>query len=346
MAALRMLMIALSLAMPAIAQDAQDDSAGPQRRPEGRGGGPGRWANRMYDRLARDLNLDEQQRAQFDEIAAKQREQMRANFERMRAEREAGQQSGDDEAGQAPDQGGNGGRGGRRQFRMMPENQMNEFFDQIEPILHEDQIAKLDEARDRAERRAENMRLPQELREQLNLDPDQQARYDELLQGIREERRGRMEGMRPLVEELRAAEESGDEQRIAAAQSKMDEMRGDNDDFRAQFLAQVEPLLRDDQKQILDSYRDEPAGAAAAQGGAPDYRNVLKAAKRAKLTSEQARRLKEIEREAARTARSQRDPESKALLTASVTEDVRKLLSADQMPRFERAMERFTGRGK
>lgn len=345
-------------------QDGAQGQDGQQRGRRGQFGGPGMGmmmggpgGGRMMDRFVEELNLDEQQKLIFDELMAPQRERMRQMGERMREMREA-QDAGDTErveqirqemreAGMGP--GGPGGGRGRGPAQM--QEAMNEVLEGLEPALREDQLEKLDEIRDRMERGQQSMdaarRVREELPDTLNLDDSQRAQFEEMLGEEREAMRQQFETMQPLFEKMREAREAGDDAALAELRKQMEANQPDFGARTAAFLDRLEGLLTPEQKPLLEQFRDDvgigPAGEAAQ--GFVDVKDLIRVAKRVRLTAEQKDEFKDIERTAAQENRKAgRDKEARAALSERIQREIEELLDETQRNRFHQQIERLQRR--
>src|SRR5262249_41208121 len=112
-----------------------------------------------------------------------------------------------------------------------------------------------------------------------------------------------------------------------------------------EFFAQVETMLRDDQKPLLANFREDlglAGGDANDKGGTTDVRAILQAAKRMRLTADQKKELKEIEDDAMKANRDAgRDKQARADLARQVREEVTKMLDQSQQSRFDQLLERL-----
>ncbi len=235
----------------------------------GRGGfGGGRQGpnfDEMYDRIAKELQLDESQLSQLEEIKTAQRERMNAMRERMEAIREA-ERAGDettaqqlrDEFRQEREQSGGGG------FRGDP-------FSAIEPILTEAQRGQLATVRQQfREEREQEMRQRvdgrfEQIAEELQLNDDQRVALDE----IKAAQIQRMEEMRDRWGEVRQAYDSGNTALGDQLREQMvSEMRqtGGPRGFINDAIAQLDPVLTDEQREIAADMREED-GRGGRRGG-------------------------------------------------------------------------------
>jgi len=303
----------------------------------------------LFQRMPDQLELDDEQRAQFEEIVAEYRERMgearqrgegmREVFREMRAAREAGDDKRVEELrAQLRERRGGGGR-----F-------MEEFFDDVEGILREDQLERLSQLRSRVMqgmRRGRNpMESLRELRSRLELDEQQEEQFDELLEDLREQggqRRQRMEELRPLMRELREAREAGDEERAEELRAQLEEQRPRPGEMLEDFFVELEQILRDDQKEILAQFREEMSERGErGERGRVDVRAILNAARRLKLDQDQKKELNEIGQAALRAERElqRRDREGRAMIAAKVKREVIAILDAEQAKQFENYLSR------
>lgn len=319
------------------------DGRGPGGPPGGPGGPGGPGMFRMADRIADELDLDEAQKAEWEKILEPYRERMRSMGERWREVRQA-QEEGDEARAtelrnQIMQSGGN--------FN----DQMNEAFDQLEPVLREDQVARLDEMRETWQRRSEGMetfgRLMRELPDELKLDDAQRDQFREILNDVRQRAGGRFGQMREVMEEMRQARESGDRARIEELRQQLREAEPDGDSELASLLDSVGAILHDDQKPLLDAYREKLDGSRA-DARKLDIRAILRAAKKLDLSDDQRADLKNIEREALRESRQagRRDREAQATLAADVKEKILRVLDDAQAEKFNAALDRGARRGR
>ena len=248
-AGLRTLLTAFLLlgAVPALAQD------GPDRERRGwRGRFGGEWMDRMRQRLADTLELDELQAMMLDEIAASRRERwqgMREMRQQIREAEENGDEALSEELrGQLPER-----LEGRRR------NPMAGLLDEIEPHLRSDQLNRLEELREETASPQERM---ERLAEQLDLDEQQRPVFDGIADDTRErfrEQGRRMRDMRSVFRQIRQAREAGDDETADELRLQVTEARGQFGTIIDDFFTEVEPILRDDQIEILDGARRQMA---------------------------------------------------------------------------------------
>ena len=357
-------LLAAWFVLPAVAQDEPQDRPqdrrqmrrqgqrrGDQRRGDQRRGDQRRGPRfgALMQRMPDQLELDDEQRAQFEDIVAEHRErmgearqrggEMREIFREMQAAREAGDDERVEELrAQMRERRGGGGR-----F-------MEEFFDDVEGILREDQLERLSQLRSRVMQGMQRGRNPmeslRELRERLKLDEQQQEQFDELLEDMREQggqRRQRMERLRPLMRELREAMEAGDEERAEELRAKLEQQRPGRGEMLEGFFVELEKFLRDDQQEILAQFREEMSERGErGERSRVDVRALLSAARRLKLDQDQKKELNDIGQAALRAEREiqRRDREGRAMLTAKIKGEIIAILDAEQAKQFENYLSR------
>ena len=301
--------------------------------------GDSQWFDRMVDRFARQLELDEEQRAEYRETAEVHRRRMEEVGQRWQEVREA-MQAGDQARAAELRQGLMSG--------WEPGSIIADLLDEAEPLLRDDQLERLYEIQDRMEEQRLRMemygRLTRDMPEDLGLDEAQREQFEQILESQREQQRARWEEMRSRWEEMRAARESGDEARIEELRQELEELRPDARAMAAAYFDQVEQILHDDQKAILQKYREEVGvGGPSAARGSGDVRIVLRAARRVRIVGGQRDAFKQIEREAMKARREirRRDVEGQARLAAKVRKQIVDLLDAEQTRDFEEHLERL-----
>jgi predicted house-cleaning noncanonical NTP pyrophosphatase (MazG superfamily) len=328
-------------------QERPRGSARLQRQtPEGR---PAGGLQARIDRIREALELDEDQQAEFDRIAAEfrerrgsgpDRERMRSLMEEMRR----AHQEGNSERVAEIREELRDARGGDR---------IQEFLDEIEGILHDDQREKLAGIRERiaTERRRGQMAAARgparggpvaqlrRLRAELQLTEKQAERYDELYAELQEalaQQGPREDVTKGLVDELIKAVEAGDEARIAELKEQLSGPHAQNQEAIGQFLAQVEEILEPGQVEILQRFRERMRMGR----GLDDLEAMLRIVRRLDLNDEQRQRVREIRRENHQAAQeARRDPEAMAQLNAKVREELREVLTDEQVAEFDKLLE-------
>ncbi len=350
-----MTMTGLLLAATALAQTAPPAGGPDGRERPGRGQRIDRWILNIADRL----QLDEAQRAQFDEILA-------AHRQRMQEQRPAGP-DGNPAGGNVegtpqnrgegrPDGPGRGqGFGAAGEGRGAYGESLNQAMGEIEQILRPEQMDSFRQMREewtqRSAERRKMMEVVRELPDQVNMDDEQRAQFRELIDQRRSEMRDRMSQMQGLWDEMRTAREAGDEARIEELRGEIEAMQPTREQQLSVLLDAVAPLLRDDQKPLLDQYRaglDIGAGGGAGDGKGADLRALLRLVRRLDLSDEQKRGVKEIEEDVKRKLHDvdRKDSEANALITAEARAAIEKLLTPEQLQRFEAQIERQGARAR
>jgi hypothetical protein len=312
----------------------------------GAAGDRSQWFERMLDRFANQLELDEAQRAQFDELAGPYHQRMQDMGRRWGEMRQA-MRDGDQERVAALRAEMDPSRG--------PGSVFTDLLDEVAPLLREDQLDRLYEMQDRMEgqRRQGEMyhRLMTDLPRDLNLDETQRERWDELMASGREQQRQRWQEMRARWEEAAALEDAGDQEGAQELREQLrQEMRPDPTEMLSAFFEQLEKVLRDDQKAVLEDFRQEfgIGREGDVRGGRADVRTIIRAARRVRLSSEQRDELRMIERDAMQARREirRRDAEGQALLAAKVKKQVVELLDPEQTREFEEHLQRLDRRSR
>ena len=310
-----------------------------ERRGPGRERGP--RGDRMFARIADELELDEEQRARFEEITAGHRERVRESEERWREVREARRDGDEEHATQL--------RAERREARG-PESGLAEALEELEPILRDDQLSKLWELQDRMQSRQNDRdryrRITQDLPDELGLSDEQRDEFQELLRAQREQMRGRWGEIRPLMEEMRQAREAGDDERVQELRRQLEETRPSQEAMFEGLFEELKDSLTEEQLERLVAFREELAtGGRDRQGGPGDVRNVLRAAKRLRLDSDQKEQIREIEREAIGAYRkiSRQAKDEQAALAVETKAEIMKVLNEEQAKEFEDALKRLSG---
>ncbi|MCK4340718.1 MAG: hypothetical protein KAY37_03220 [Phycisphaerae bacterium] len=343
----------ICLALPARAQEGA--RAGKPEQAGERAGYRGQRAGRtlpmqLLRQLPQQLELSPEQRTQFHELVAElrtkwdlgreDREQMRALARQYREARQAGETEKAKEL-----------RRQMHEFGNKREQLIKEFLNEVETILDEQQIEKLNQFRQELERRIAGpegglQRLIRRLPEELDFTEEQRARFDDLMAEQREaleQRREQFRELRPLYEKLREARRAGDEARAAELEQELEEKRPPRLDPQ-NFLDKLEPILTEKQ---LAKLAELKARYASKRGDPIDVRRILDAAKRLDLNDEQRARLKEIIRETKAVAGQGRlDAETRAELAQSVKSQIVEMLDANQANEFERMLERGPRHGR
>lgn len=342
--------ISMLLIVLALPLQAQPDPGRPGRR--GQGPPPGAPVRPplefMAERLAEELDLTDAQRPKFDEIVAKYADlagtEPEGNRQRMRelgqAYREAREAGDEERAAQI-----------REQMREQASERgrvLREFFDEVRTILEPAQVAKLDEIRGRTRRfgergGAEFWRTIQTLPDELNLTPEQHAQFDKLLQEQRDILEDHLRTWRQVraekVEQMRAAEEAGNEELAAKLREELLWSRPEGPDADA-FFEQLATILTEEQKAQLAEFRADMTSPRPVDA-ALDVRELLRAARRLKLNDEQRQKLRDINHQAMSAERRGRlDDAAKADLAARTKAQILEILDAEQKAQFEQMLKR------
>lgn len=303
------------------------------------------WFDRMLDRFANQLELDEAQRAQFNEVAVPYRQSMQDMGRRWGEMRQAMRDGDQERVAALRAEMSHGGEWG---------GMFTGLLDEVAPLLREDQLDRLYEMQDRMDgqrRRGEMFRrLMTDLPQELGLDDAQRQQWDELMAAGREQQRERWQETRARWEEAAAAADAGDHERAQELREQLrEEMRPDPGQMLSTFFEQVEKILRDEQKAVLENFRQEfGIGREGEARGQADVRNILRAARRVRLSGEQRDEFRLIERDAMRARREirRRDAEGQALLAAKVKKQIVELLDPEQTREFEEHLKRLDRRSR
>jgi hypothetical protein len=334
-------LVVVVLAVTALGQEIERRWADQERGRGGRGRGP--MIGRMIDRLAEELDFDDEQMAQIDEIVAAHEQRMQethAQWQEVRAATEAGDE---ERAAELREQ-------LRQRFGERGEA-MRAVLDEIEPLLREDQLEQFQQWRERMSQRMgpggrDNMRrIARELPDAVNMTEEQREEFEELLN---EQRAMMQERMHERMQERRQRGEGGEGDR---AERRGRRGRPGSPEMREDFFEQVAEILNEDQLELLADYRAqiEPERPDRDPRQSDDLRNVLSAAKRIQdLSGEQKEALWDLERDAMRSSRElgRRDREGQALLAAGVKKEIEKLLDEQQTEEFQQNLERQKPRGR
>jgi hypothetical protein len=337
-------LVALWFATPTIAlaqdQDQPRESGKVMRQAPRKGGG--KYLERIIERVREQLDLDEEQKVEFDRIATEFLEKRRgggAQTKRLRElTREMRQAHKDGDRERAAEI--------RKQLaEMRGTSPLQGLFDEVEKILRDDQREKLAEIRERftpSAHRARGNPLVQlrRLRTELELSEEQAAQYDALYAELEKNVKQRPGGgpeMERLLQEIMKAAEEGDTERIKELREQLPDPRRHTQEVVAQFLDDVEQLLEPEQVKVLQRFRRQ----MQTTGRQTELRNYFRIVRRLELDQQQREQLRELERETMRAAREfRRDPEALAELESSVQKELRDLLTDEQCAEFDRWLER------
>ncbi len=308
--------------------------------PGGRGfpGGPwGRGPGRMLDRFVEPLELDEQQRAELEEIMAEHRERMQDVRPLMREMREA-RRNGDTKKTEEL-------RAQMFELGVDPWESLQQALDEVEPILTDEQFDRFSNMRmdfqDRRERRETFRRFRDELPDAVNMSEQQRQEFDELVRSGRGGWRQFADRMRDIQREMSEAREAGDEARIEELQAELDAMRPDPEGTQAELAKAVRGMLTEDQLPLFDAYYES---MGTDQAGLPDdVRSLVRAAARSRLDRAQRKEWRVIMRDAVKSLRGidHKDEDARTKLAAETRKKIEAMLKPDQTERFEKELDRL-----
>ncbi len=335
---------------------AQEDS---QEKPRSRRGSQAQKITReearatsqqaRIDRIRRKLNLGDEQKEEFDRIAAKYLEQRPGDVDRDRQRELMEEQS-------SARREKNWERVNEIQQELRQINigrPISEFLNEIEKILNDDQLETLAEIRTRSASQRGSGRGPlaqlDRLRKELKLNDEQAEQYDELYAKLKEEMgQGGVdsEELSELIQEITKAAEEGDTERIQELRGQMPDPRGKSNKLIGDFLKKVERFIEPEQKETLDRFRREMKRGRSQI----ELRDCYRFVSRLGLDAEQRRTLREIQGDSRRAEREvRRDPEAREQLLKEVQQQLRDMLNDEQVAEFDRWIESKTsprpGRG-
>jgi hypothetical protein len=338
-----LLLAAAWLVAPAFAQNEAPEKPrarkGPQAQQLTREQASANSYRARIEHIRKRLKLDEQQQEQFDRIAAEfleqrpgdaDRERQRELLEKIRAAREA------DDWKQV--------RELQAELRSIRTGRpMAEFYDQIAPILNDEQLDTLAEIRARAASERGRARGPlaqlEQLRAQLSLNDEQSGRYDELYAALEEkigQARGDSAETRELIRQLTEAKDAGDEARVKELMEQLPDPRGESEMLIADFLNKVDRFLEPEQKEILAQFQRE----IKQQRSRVDLRDCFRFVSRLELDQQQRQTLRVIQRESQQAERdARRNPEARQELLEHVQQQLRDMLTDEQVAEFDRWLE-------
>lgn len=340
--------ISSTLALPSFAQDAKPEPGTTQNRVAR--ASRGERDQSRFARLARDLELDADQKAQFDKILTDLREEhskaendpeIQALRETLRVARE----SGDDEKAETA-------REELRQRRAGTDDEWSDVLNKIEPILRPEQVTKLGELRESTGRRPLGPRERlNSLRSELKLNQEQQKYFDSARDQLEQSLppRSGPGSMLELMRKMRDARQSGDETAIEDARKQIEDHRTASQALMEKFATDLSTVLTPEQRQILEKARAEfsqaaPGVAAATRDQRTDPRSLIRAARRLELSDEQREKLKEIEQTAGAANReSRRDREAQQKLATEIDQQIRAMLTPEQVTKFDEALKQSGG---
>ncbi len=347
--------LAFLLVLAPLAAVAQQPPPPPPGPP---GGGPGQqgqrdtrrwwnrgdtaWVDRVFDRISSRLELDDVQRDAYDQIVSVYRDELREVAKEYNAIYQEAMESGAemrpedwrDAVADLPN----------------PRDLIRAAVEDVEPILSPGQLESLNTWRERRRSREEAMstyrRIVEEMPTALDLDEEQQAEFDAMIDEQRTAMRERFQSMRGKFEELRQAQEAGDTARVRELEAQVENAFPRLEDVLPTFFERVDQMLREDQKGALAEFREEIMPAAAPDGrrdSGVDLRTLFRAARRVDLDKEQRAALKSLERESTRASRalSRKDKAGQSRVVEETRAKLIELFDAEQRSDFERALQRI-----
>ncbi len=241
------------------------------------------------------------------------------------------------------------------------------FFDEIKPMLAEDQLERLDAFQTRQQDRwllgGRTSRTVEQLPQQLGFDQSQQEAFDAARAQLREEmtaqRELRMEARR-MFGEIRAAENAGDTETAESLRAQVEEMRPEDPMAPLKsFFDQLEPTLTDEQRTQLAGIEERvlapphPTEMRRGRDGAgrrergrrgrgQTLQTLAQAVRRLDLESTQRDSINDIVRDAMRLGREDRKSrrEGNQALVQDTKTKILEVLNADQKAELERLLER------
>ncbi|MFN0138370.1 MAG: Spy/CpxP family protein refolding chaperone [Phycisphaerae bacterium] len=334
-------LLTASLALPAVAQDAKPQE-GQNTEARAQRANRGDRDQARFSRLARDLDLDAGQKAQFDKVLTEVREEREKaeadpEIQTLRETLRVARESGDDEKAETV-------REELRRRHVGTDDEWSDVLNKLEPILRPEQTAKLGELRESTGRRPLGPRERlNELRANLKLNEEQQKFFDSQRAHLEDNLppRSGPGSMLELMRRMREARQSGDESAVAGVRAELEQHRKGTQELMEKFANDVGTVLTPEQRAILDQARSTfgqaaPGVEAAARDHRADPRALLRAARRLELNDEQRDKLKQIEESAGAANReTRRDKEAQKRLAADVDQQIRAMLTPEQVTKFD-----------
>ena len=314
---LSVLLTLTSLTAIAFSQD-QNNGQQPPRQVRGGGGGGGQ---RFIDDLVTRLELDAQQKEQFDKIIAEARAQA---------------------AEAAPADGQGQGRRGGGGPQMM-----EKVFEQLTPILRPDQVEKLNQARQdmgRGGNRDPMQRLNQ-LKSDLNLSPDQAAQFDELAGKMREQfqQQQNSDERRQMMEQMREAQQSGEQQKLDEIRTKMRESMSGMNQMMDSFYEDLNKTLTPEQQKKLADYRAQ--NRMGQNRMRVDAKQVIEIAMKLDLSAEQRAAVAEVEQQFADQIKQAGENQRAGQQTSQrLITEITQMLTDEQKKQFDTMLQRVSDR--
>ena len=297
-----------------------------------------------FARMGDELELDDDQRARFRELAEglgerfrSQREQWRAlrpKYDELREARSAG----NDERAAELEQEIEG-------MRPNPGGIFDGFFEDAKTFLNDDQIAQLEEMR--ARQRAERGERRGRDRQREGRPPDRLGERDEgqntaqILSRLEEalDFGGQLElderqrvSLQKAIEDARKQLEANDADQERIVEGVFKAMRAD---------------LREDQIKSFGSLKASVVSGTTSVASAGDIRLVLRAVRKVRLRTDQKRKLRDIHKAGAAEFKKVRNDKAEAAkLADEVKRQIVEMLNDRQIRTFERELERQTRRAR
>jgi|GEM_PF-5911945 len=344
MRAILTLVLLAGLTLPVNAQNKQPKRSGSGKAGATKVDGEKRFANAITSLLQRarfELNLDEEQDKKIHKIANQLRKKLQNNNKRPKEILAAM-----DELKQAREQGDQEKvkeiRATLRDLR--GRDVVNQFYDSIKPVLNEQQLAKLEEIR--KPQRAQAVQYAQlspkarlrRLAGQLQLTPEQQPKYAELLKQY--DPTGKPKNVLDaetldLIAEMQTAVKNKDNDRLMELKDRLVDLnqRKQAEPFTA-FLDAVAGILTEKQLETLDRVRGQIENPNKA-----DARAILRAARRLDLDRDQKTELRNIEKFTREQMKANRGDHKKlAELDRDVLGQVKAMLNPEQTEKLDRLL--------
>ena len=294
-----------------------------------------------YERIAEDLGLDDDQRQVLEEVKTAQIERMeefRGRWEAVRQAYDEGNETLGDELREEL-VGEMRNSGGPRQF-------MNEVWEELDPVLTDDQRAIAQELREERGRRRGNRERRQavadaanepdaaptddaasmqgrevaaerstgeadELQSTLELTDEQMAGFSALQKAHKQQSAAITAKMTELQAQIAAAEAEGDAETVERLTGELSEQQAKFAAQEESFYSQLDGMLNDDQKATLADYRAELQVDEDLKDIPADLRTVLRAAMRLKLDRTQKQQVREMTKQAKKELRKARELDKK-----------------------------------
>ncbi|MBK9128948.1 MAG: hypothetical protein IPM13_14275 [Phycisphaerales bacterium] len=179
-------------------------------------------------------------------------------------------------------------------------------------------------------------RMLETLPERLEMTPEQVTKFDAVVAEHRETLAAHREEIQPLVQEMRAARQAGDDERAAELREQIEQARAGVGGPGA-LRTRLSEFLTPEQMTRLDDLWPQLDGAPRQL----DARRMFDAARRLDLTRDQSEKLRALERQA-RTQRGE-GPDRRALQAeraAKLRADILAILTEPQKAEFEKLMQR------